>query len=502
MTPLHSLDDLNEHGMRVGGETETVSLRMAQERLPNAKIMSYATPADAYVALQSGKIDAVAYDKPPLEYAAAQNDAFYVLDETVGVGHIAVGAPFRNKELMNRVNEFIKLYKEDGTYDEMYNRWVKTKDPVLPDIPKPENPINKGKPLLIGNDPQNIPMSFLDVEKNQMSGFDTEFVMRLAVYLNMDFEFELLYYDALFPAVESGKLDLAVGNLDKTPEREETMLFSDDYIDCPAGIMVLKSRWLAGAEEEEAQADSEQEEQIARNLTFYQKLKRSFKKTFIVENRWRLLLQGLLVTIYITVVATVLGTLLAFVQCCMRRSKRAWLRYPAKVYIAVVQGTPILVILLIMYYVVFTNLKIQGEMVAAIALAFNFAAYAGEMMRTGVDGIDKGLIEAARALGFGRFDVFRKVIFPIATRRIMPVYKGEFISLLKTTSIVGYVAIQDLTKASDIVRGKTYEAFFPLIATAVIYFTVAHLLASGFAYLEYHLNPVNRRRAQKGQVNE
>ena len=117
----------------------------------------------------------------------------------------------------------------------MYDRWVKTINPQMPDIPKPENPINAGNPLIIGNDPQNIPMSFVNGD-GSWSGFDTEFVQRLALFLNMDYQFESLYYDALFPAVETEKLDLAVGNLDKTPERAETMLFSDDYIDCPAGI--------------------------------------------------------------------------------------------------------------------------------------------------------------------------------------------------------------------------------------------------------------------------
>ena len=240
--PITCLDDLNDPSMVIGGETETVSLRMGQERLPMAKVASFATPNDAYAALQSGKIDAVSYDRPPLEYAAANNDAFIVLPDIVGEGHIAVGAPFKNQELMDKVNEFIKQYRSDGTYEEMYDRWVRTIDPEMPEIPKPENPINPGKPLIIGNDPQNVPMSFVRGD-GSWSGFDTEFVQRLALFLNMDYKFESLYYDALFPAVESEKLDLAVGNLDKTPERAETMLFSDDYIDCPAGIMVLKSRW-------------------------------------------------------------------------------------------------------------------------------------------------------------------------------------------------------------------------------------------------------------------
>lgn len=250
---------------------------------------------------------------------------------------------------------------------------------------------------------------------------------------------------------------------------------------------------------------SQEKSAVPERKTFWQKQYRSFEKTFIVEGRWRLFANGLAVTLGITIASTILGTFFAFIQCAMRRSRRRWLRYLAKIYIGIMQGTPLLVVLLIMYYVVFASLStpwgMEKEIVSTIALALNFAAYAGEMMRAGVDGIDKGLIEAARALGFGRFQVFTKVIFPIAARRILPVYKGEFISLLKSTSIVGYIATQDLTKASDIVRARTYEAFFPLVATAIIYLISAHLLASVFAFMEYRLDPVNRRKRAKGEVN-
>ena len=240
--------------------------------------------------------------------------------------------------------------------------------------------------------------------------------------------------------------------------------------------------------------------------TFVQKIRRSFEKTFIVDGRWRLFRDGVYVTLAITFFSIILGTVFAFLQCCMRRSHCWWLRYTAKAYITIMQGTPILVVLLIMYYVVFAKFNApwgyEKETVAVIAMSLNFAAYAGEMMRTGVDGIDKGLVEAARALGFGRVQVFTKVIMPIATRRIIPVYKGESISLLKTTSIVGYIATQDLTKASDIVRARTYEAFFPLIATALIYLVFAMFLTLVFLCIEHYLDPVNRRKRAKGEVNE
>ncbi|MGI6401478.1 MAG: substrate-binding periplasmic protein [Thermoguttaceae bacterium] len=280
-TPISSLDDLNKPGMIIGGETETVSLRMGHDAMPQAKVASFATPADCYAALLAGRIDAVAYDRPPLDYAATQNDQYYVLPQSIGEGHIAVGAPLGSEALMAKINEFIALYRAEHTYEEMcnnwngalkpvdpnskscyedmYNRWVNTIDPPMPEIPAPTNPTNAGKPLIVGNDPQNIPMSFLE-KNDKMSGFDSEFVMRFALWANLEYEFELLYYDALFPAIESKKLDFAVGNLDKTPERAETMLFSDDYIDCPAGVMILKSRWQgpdAAAEEDGVDAVAE-----------------------------------------------------------------------------------------------------------------------------------------------------------------------------------------------------------------------------------------------------
>ncbi|MCF0235087.1 MAG: ABC transporter permease subunit, partial [Thermoguttaceae bacterium] len=506
---IESIEQLDSAEIVIGGEIGTVSLTTAEERFPKAKIANYQAPADAYLALKAGKIDFVAYDRPPLEYAASQNPEFVVLPDAIGVGHIAVGGPFKNRELMNRVNEFIEKYRADGTYAEMYDRWIKTPNPQMPDIPKAENPTET---IVIGFDPQNEPMSFLDAN-NEACGFDAEFIKRLCLFLNVDYRLENMYYDALFPAVESEKLDLAIANLDATPERAETMLFSIDYLDCPAGLMTLKDRY-AGGDAADANASAPE------TLPFWPKLQRSFRRTFITDNRWRLILGGLWLTIVITALSAVLGTFFAFLLCCARRSHHLYLQIPAKIYISVIQGTPILVILLIFYYIIFAKISSEGffvgllaistgldrseaagALVASIAFAINFASYAGEMMRTGVNSIDRGLIEAAKALGFGRFGILRKIVLPLATRNILPVYRGELVSLLKTTSIVGYIAIQDLTKVGDYIRSRTYEAFFPLIATAIIYFAAAYLLASGLAYLEYRLNPITRRRSAQRRAN-
>ena len=153
---------------------------------------------------------------------------------------------------------------------------------------------------------------------------------------------------------------------------------------------------------------------------------------------------------------------------------------------------------MILYYLVFGSVEISGILVAVVGFSINFAAYVSEMMRTGIEAVDKGQHEAAAALGFNRLQVFARITFPQAARHVLPVFKGEFISMVKMTSIVGYIAIQDLTKMSDIIRSRTYEAFFPLIATALIYFVIAYVMTHGLTLVEMKIDPKRRARVLKG----
>jgi polar amino acid transport system substrate-binding protein len=128
-----------------------------------------------------------------------------------------------------------------------------------------------------------------------------------------------------------------------------------------------------------------------------------------------------------------------------------------------------------------------------IAFGMNFAAYVSEIFRTGIEGVDKGQSEAGIAMGFTPLATFLYVVLPQMVRRILPVYKGEFISLVKMTSIVGYIAVQDLTKASDIIRSRTFDAFFPLIMVALLYFAISWVLMQSLEYLERLTDPKYRR---------
>ena len=189
-----------------------------------------------------------------------------------------------------------------------------------------------------------------------------------------------------------------------------------------------------------------------------------------------MILDGLQVTLSITLCATLLGTLLGGLVCWMRMSQYRWLQQVAKVYIELMRGTPVLVLLMLMYYVVMAPLDATGIVVAIVTFAMNTAAYISEMLRTTIQGIDRGQTEAGLALGFTPRQTFFKIVLPQVVKKVMPVYQGEVVSLLKGTSVVGYIAVSDMTRASDLIRSRTFDAFFPLIVTAIIYFLMAWLI--------------------------
>ncbi|MBQ7708624.1 MAG: ABC transporter permease subunit [Bacteroidales bacterium] len=202
----------------------------------------------------------------------------------------------------------------------------------------------------------------------------------------------------------------------------------------------------------------------------------SFYNNLIAEDRYRMILDGLQVTLIITVCAVILGTILGGLICWMRMSRHAWLQKVAKVYISIMRGTPVLVVLMLMYYVIMAPLGATGVVVAIVTFGMNTAAYIGEMLRTAIQGIDRGQTEAGLALGYTPRQTFMRIVLPQVIKAVMPVYEGEVVSLLKGTSIVGYIAVADMTRASDLIRSRTFDAFFPIIVTAIIYFFMAWLI--------------------------
>jgi polar amino acid transport system substrate-binding protein len=238
-----------------------------------------------------------------------------------------------------------------------------------------------------------------------------------------------------------------------------------------------------------------------KQVSFFKKVSQSFYNNIILEKRYLLIINGLFITIIISIFAAVFGSLMGGLICFMRMSKNKILSLIAGLYISLLRGTPVLVLLMIIYYVVFASVNINPVVVAIIAFGLNFAAYVSEMFRTSIGSVEKGQWEAGIAGGFTRVQTFKNIIMPQALRHVLPVYKGEFISLVKMTSIVGYIAVQDLTKAGDIIRSRTFDAFFPLIMAAVIYLFIAWLLTRALDYIEVSADPKRKSSKRIQEVN-
>ena len=223
-----------------------------------------------------------------------------------------------------------------------------------------------------------------------------------------------------------------------------------------------------------------------------QELKKEFILNFIEDKRWKYIVDGLKITLIVTIFAVLIGVLLGFLIAIVRTThdktgKLKILNAICKVYLTVIRGTPVVVQLMIIYFIIFGSVDISKVLVAIIAFGINSGAYVAEIFRSGIMSIDNGQFEAGRSLGFNYAQTMMYIIMPQAFKNVLPTLCNEFISLLKETSVSGYIALQDLTKGGDIIRSRTYDAFMPLIAVALIYLAMVMIFTKLVSLLERRL---------------
>ena len=202
----------------------------------------------------------------------------------------------------------------------------------------------------------------------------------------------------------------------------------------------------------------------------------TFTRCFIREDRYKLLISGIGVTIKVSIVAVILGILIGFLIALCNLSKNKFLRVIGKIYTDIIRGTPSVTQLMIIYFVIFATVDIEKWIIAAIAFGINSGAYVSEIIRAGILSIDKGQTEAGRSLGLNAYQTMTRIVIPQALKNIFPALCNEFIVLIKETAIVGYVGLMDIQKAGDFIKSATYEAFMPLIGTAIIYYVLIKVL--------------------------
>jgi polar amino acid transport system substrate-binding protein len=282
-------------------------------------------------------------------------------------------------------------------------------------------------------------------------------------------------FDSIITAVQTGKADIGAAGITVTAERKKNIDFSNSYTTSKQVVLVNNGK-SAGS-----------------SLSVGEK----FKNNFIKEHRYQYILKGLKTTLFITVCALIIGILLGSLLAIIRTTHDrngglTILNFLARVYLIVIRGTPTMVQLLIIYYVVFASVNVNKVFVAIIAFGLNSAAYVAEVVRSGIMSVDKGQFEAGRSLGLPYNKTMRLIILPQAIKNILPALGNEMITLLKETSISGYIGLMDLTKGSDIIRSVTYEALLPLTVVALIYLLLVTVLTALVSKLERSLRKNER----------
>lgn len=438
------------------------------------KFTSYTSTPDMLLALKAGKTDAMLTNNAIGELAVNRDSEIALFPQNLQDGvfgfAFAKGSPERGawQAALDAIPE--------ETKQTVWKKWTGS-DESAKVVPEQDWPGKNGTVHAAVCDTLE-PMSYVG-KGGELMGFDIEMLLMIARELDVHVEFEGMDFSAILACVQSGKALVGAGSIIVTQERRQAVDFAEYR---PASFVLV------------VRASAEANAAAEKGGGFLSSVAESFEKTFIRESRWKLFLAGIGITLLITVLSVILGTMLGFGVFMLCRNGNPLANTVTRFCVWLVQGMPVVVLLMILCYVIFGKVAISGTVVSVIGFTLIFGAAVFAMMRSGVGAVDPGQREAAYSLGYTDRKAFFRIVLPQALPHFLPAYRGEITSLIKATAVVGYVAVQDLTKIGDIVRSRTYEAFFPLIAVAVIYFILAAILTFIVNKLAIRIDP--RRRSK------
>lgn len=477
---ITSLDDLA--GADIAVQTGMICDVLAQQRIADVKIQYYNSQTDALIALESGKAKGWCCDEPVARYMGITHPDVAILKEQLIQSDLAAVFPktAQGQKLRDQFSAFVDELWASGTMAEIDAVWFSTDEEkrTVPDYSL--FPDTNGT-LVMATDTTIPPFSF--VKDGRPMGYDIDVAARFCQANGYRLQVVQMSFDSILAAVQTGKCDFAASSITVTDERKESVLFSTPDYRGGVVMAVLKhpSDPAAAAPE---------------NASFWAGIASSFDRTFLREERWRLFADGVLTSMVITVSSILLGSLLGFGVFMLCRNGHPAANRVTRACMWIVQGMPVVVLLMILYYIVFGSVSVSGVFVAVAGFTLTFGSAVFSLLKMGVGTIDRGQYDSSFALGLSGRATFYRVVLPQALPHILPAYKGEIITLIKATAVVGYIAVQDLTKMGDIVRSRTYEAFFPLIAVTLIYFLLEGLLAFLVGRIQVRVDP-RRRKPEK-----
>ena len=460
---------------RIAAVTGLIQGPLAEEMIPSATVTYYNTHADMLTAMRQGKEDAMVDPDIIIRYMMIENEDLTYLDEDPLAEAFDTGAIFpktaEGDALRGEFNAFLKQIKSDGTFDELNEIWYGN-DESKKNVKEPSEIPDKRGTLRMATDRSLPPAVY--VRNNLTAGLDYDIVVRFCEANGYGLEVVDMSFGGIVDAIASSNCDFAMGGIAMTEERKANVNFSDPVYSWKSVIGYLKP----------------QSEESSKS--FIGSISDSFNKTFVKEDRWKMFLSGIATTLIITILSILFGTVLGFLVFMLCRKGNPIALLFTRFFVWLIQGMPVVVLLMILYYIVFAQAGFTGASVSIVGFTLVFAAAVYNMLKAGVGAVDGGQMEAAYALGYTDRAAFFRVILPQAMPHFMPAYKRQITALIKATAVVGYVGVQDLTKAGDLVRSLTYESFFPLISVAVIYFILAAILTHFVNRIELRTDPRQR----------
>lgn len=469
-----SKDDLP--GSRIGvqlGTTGDIYVTSYTKDGSGTVVERYNKGADAVQALKQGKIDCVVIDEQPALKFVEQNQGLMLLSEEFTIEDYAFVLSKKNEELLVAVNTALAELEKDGTLSNITKNYIGTEAEVGKYPYEKKDVDRTGGTLVVATNAEFPPYEFY--KNGGITGIDMDIMQAVCDKLGMELKIEDMAFDSIISAVSSGKADIGASGFTVTEERKKNVNFTDTYATSKQMIIVNDPDAKSGGAS----------------------LSEKFQDNFIREQRYMYLVKGLGNTLVITIFAVIIGIVLGFLIAIIRTGHDrngglAVLNGLCRIYLTIVRGTPVMIQLLIIYYVIFQSINTGKLVVAIIAFGLNSAAYVAEIVRSGIMAVDAGQFEAGRSLGLTYRQTMISIILPQAVKNILPALCNEFISLLKETSISGYIGLMDLTKGGDIIRSVTYEAFMPLIAVAAVYLLMVMGLSRAVNLLERKLRSNER----------
>lgn len=467
---INSIEDLN--GKNMGCMSGSIFDKTIEEKLEKSKVVYFNSRSELIMGVQLNKISGYISDKPVAIVCCNENDNIKYLDEPLD--SVEYGFCFSEdaEGIKKQFNEFLNKMIDDGSLIKLQDKWI-SEDCMDQEIGLIELDGENGT-IKACTTPDAAPFSF--IKNNKHEGYEVELLTLFAKEYGYNLDISDTSFDALISAVASNKFDIAFNGIFITEERKKSVDFSD---------ITYKSSVVPIVRND-----------FSNSSNLFETIKEKIYKTFVDEDRYMIILKGMRITLLITVASLLLGTILGFAFFLLSRRLGSWFAKIISFFSSIFSGLPIVVILMIFFYVVFADTSFSGELVSIIgfSLLICFAVY--KMLKTGVGAIDKGQYEGAIALGYTDTKAFFKFVLPQALKIIMPSYQREIVTLIKSSSIVGYITVEDLTRASDIIRSRTYDAFFPLVITAVLYFVISILLTKIIDVLQKRFLPSEKNKEE------